>query len=73
MKRGTIVAGGTVEVLPTFRYACTYRPGFLPLLFQSVVARGFPLAEHLALGAFRRYGGDFAEMGKGEILHWTER
>lgn len=73
LKRGTIVAGGTVELLPTFRYACSYRPGFLPLLFRSLIARGFPVAEHLALGTFRRYGGDFTEMGKGEILQWTER
>ncbi len=71
MKRGTIVALGAVEILPTFRYACTYRPGFLALLFRSLAVRGFPLAGPLAQGAFRRYGGDFTEKGRGEILQWT--
>jgi formylmethanofuran dehydrogenase subunit C len=71
LKRGTILAGGTVEPLPTFRYACTYRPGYLPLLFRSLVACGFSLPEHLSSGTFRRYGGDFTEMGRGEILQWT--
>jgi formylmethanofuran dehydrogenase subunit C len=71
MKRGTILLGGSFELLPTFRYACTYRPPFLPLLFRSLKDHGFPLAPHLESGAFRRYGGDFAELGRGEILQWT--
>ncbi len=71
LKRGTIVAGGAVEILPTFRYACRYRPGFLALLFRSLAARGFPLATHLLSGTFRRFGGDFTELGRGEILQWT--
>jgi formylmethanofuran dehydrogenase subunit C len=73
MKRGTILVGGALELLPTFRYACSYRPGFLPLLFRSLEARGFPVAARLRSGAFRRYGGDFAERGRGEILQWTDR
>lgn len=72
MKRGTILAGGSLELLPTFRYACTYRPGFLPLLLRSLETRGFPVAAHLRSGALRRYGGDFAERGRGEILQWTQ-
>jgi formylmethanofuran dehydrogenase subunit C len=73
MKRGTIVAGGALEPLPTFRYACTYRPAFLSLLFRSLEARGFPVDAHLHSGAFRRFGGDFADRGRGEILQWTDR
>ena len=71
MKRGTLVAGSTLELLPSFRFACQYRPSFLPLLFQSLEAHGFEVAAHLHTGAFRRYGGDFAELGRGEILQWT--
>jgi formylmethanofuran dehydrogenase subunit C len=71
LKRGTIVAGSRVELLPTFRYACTDRPGWLALLFRSLAARGFVRAERLAAGSFRRYGGDYAGLGRGEVLEWT--
>jgi hypothetical protein len=71
MKRGSIVAGGRVPLLPTFRYACTDRPGWLALLLRSLARLGFPCAEPLAAGTFRRYGGDYAGLGRGEILEWT--
>ena len=71
LKRGTLVAGGAVELLPTFRYACAYRPGFLALLFRSLEGRGFAVPERFASGCFLRYGGDFADMGRGEILQWA--
>jgi formylmethanofuran dehydrogenase subunit C len=73
MKRGTLLAAGPFELLPTFRYACTDRPGFLPLLFRSLEARGFPVPGRLRSGAFRRYGGDYADLGRGEILQWTDQ
>jgi formylmethanofuran dehydrogenase subunit C len=71
LKRATIVAGGAVEPPSTFRYACSYRPGFLSLLFRSLEARGFPVPERFATGLFRRYGGDNADLGRGEILQWV--
>lgn len=73
LKRGTLVAGGALELLPTFRYACSYRPGFLALVFRSLAARGFALPERFSSGSFRRYGGDFADLGRGEILQWTSQ
>jgi formylmethanofuran dehydrogenase subunit C len=68
--RGTVVvAGGADEVLPTFRETCTFRPGFLAIYERLLRARGVPLAEGALAGrAFRRLGGDLAEMGKGELL-----
>jgi formylmethanofuran dehydrogenase subunit C len=72
LKRGTIVASGPFERLPTFRYACTYEPGFLKHLFRSLGAYGFALDERLWKGPFRRYIGDCAGMGRGEILERTE-
>jgi formylmethanofuran dehydrogenase subunit C len=72
MKRGTIVTGGQVDLLPTFRYACTYDPGFLGPLLRSLEARGFEPARRLRGGPFRRYSGDFTETGRGEILQWTK-
>lgn len=72
LKRGTlVVGGGDLDLLPTFRYACTHRPGFLALLFRSLEARGFALPERFRTGGFRLYRGDFADLGKGEILQWV--
>ena len=73
MKRGTLVAGGALQLLPTFRYACTDRPGFLALLFRSLEAMGFHLRAPFHAGAFRRYAGDCADLGRGEILQWTSQ
>jgi len=71
LKRGTIVAGGAVELPSTFRYACRYRPGFLALLFRSLEARGFPVPARFDTGVFHRHGGDYADLGRGEILQWA--
>ncbi len=71
-KRGSLVAMRAFDVPPTFRYACTYRPGFVSLLLRSVRARyGVAVDERWITGLYRRYSGDFAELGKGEILQWT--
>jgi formylmethanofuran dehydrogenase subunit C len=73
-KRGTLVLFGAAALLPTFRPACDYDPVFLTLLLRLL--RGplaFPVAERFSGGLFRRYAGDFAQLGKGEILSWRER
>jgi formylmethanofuran dehydrogenase subunit C len=70
-KRGSIVALGSVRVPQTYAYACTYRPPHLSLMLLFLRAR-FALAvedAHLH-GLYRRYSGDLAEIGKGEILEW---
>ncbi len=71
-KRGSIVALGTVPIPPTYRYACTYRPDHLRLTLLRL-RRRYDLAvdERYVSGFFRRYSGDLAELGKGEILAWT--
>jgi formylmethanofuran dehydrogenase subunit C len=71
MKRGTIVVGGALELLPTFRYACTDAPAFLGVLFRALKAQGFGAERRLESGVFRRYRGDFTELGRGEILQWA--
>ena len=43
MKRGTIVALEPPEILPTFTYACRYRPDFLRLYWARLRARGLPV------------------------------
>ncbi len=71
-KRGSIVALGDVEVPPTYRYACTYQPEHLRLTLLQL-RRRYELTvdpRHIS-GFYRRYSGDLAELGRGEILAWT--
>jgi len=68
MDRGTIVALNPLELLPTFRYSCTYNPSFLRALLGALRKHDLPIrAEHLE-GLYDRYDGDIAALGKGEIL-----
>jgi len=69
MKRGTIVAFGEApELLPTFRYACSYRPVFLQCYLRSLEASGLIESPGLPDGEFRRYVGDMNSGGRGEVL-----
>ena len=71
-KRGSVVALGEVPIPSTYRYACTYQPVHLRLLLSRLKARyGMPVEERHLTGFYRRYSGDLAELGKGEILAWT--
>ncbi len=70
-KRGTIVALGSVTVPQTYAYACTYRPPHLSLMLLSLRKRfDIPVEDAHLRGLFKRYSGDLAEIGKGEILAW---
>ncbi len=70
-KRGSIVALGGVRVPSTYAYACTYRPPHLGLMLQSLRKRyDLPIDGAHLHGLYRRYSGDLAEIGKGEILEW---
>ncbi len=68
LRGSVVVAGGVAEVLPTFRETCVYRPGFLTVLARAVQKRVPLPLEPLDGRAFRRLGGDLAELGKGELL-----
>jgi hypothetical protein len=71
-KRGSIVALGGVTPPVTYRYACTYRPEYLALLLKHLAERrGLPITAAQRTGLYRRYSGDLAELGAGEILAWT--
>jgi formylmethanofuran dehydrogenase subunit C len=71
--RGTIVAFQPMELLPTYRYDCRYRPDFLKLIFQELKHEGMKIPGDYAAGAYRRYSGDFNRLGKGEILIYDQR
>ena len=71
-KRGSIVAMGKVEIPPTYRAACTYHPPHLRVTLLGLRRRyGLDVDERYLTGFYRRYSGDLAELGRGEILAWT--
>ncbi len=71
--RGTIVTFQPAELLPTYRYDCSYTPDFLSLVFQDLRRNGVAVPSGRAGGCFRRYSGDFNRLGKGEILVYDQR
>jgi formylmethanofuran dehydrogenase subunit C len=71
-KRGTVVALGRITPPATYLYACTFQPEYLQLLLIRLRVRyGLPVRPRHLTGLYRRYSGDMAELGKGEILAWT--
>ncbi len=71
-KRGTILALGPVSPPATYRYACSYRPEYVGLLLRHLAGRrGLPVTHEHLTGSYRRYSGDLAELGAGELLAWT--
>lgn len=70
-KRGSIVAFGALTPPAPYRYACTYRPPHLSVTLTYLKARhGVPITPEHLTGLYRRYSGDLAELGAGEILAW---
>lgn len=67
MTRGTIVTMKPLRLMPTFAYACDYGPTFLRIYSRFLNPLGFALPQS---GTYRRYAGDAAVPGKGEILEW---
>jgi formylmethanofuran dehydrogenase subunit C len=70
MVRGTIIALTPLRILPTFSFACAYNPVFLRLYAKYLQALGFSVPVEEREGSYRRYTGDTAVPGKGEILVW---
>ena len=70
MSRGTIVSLATLPLLPTFTYSCDYNPGFLSLYARRLQTLGFALPHEAGEGVYRRYTGDTAMPGRGELLLW---
>lgn len=68
MIRGTILSLKPLHLMPTFSYACVYRPTFLGLYAKYLQQLGIALPHKGNEGLYRRYLGDSAVPGKGEIL-----
>jgi formylmethanofuran dehydrogenase subunit C len=73
MSRGTIVSLAPISLLPTFAFACTYQPPFLPMYTKHLQALGYAIPPEAQHGVYRRYTGDAAVPGKGEILVWQSK
>jgi formylmethanofuran dehydrogenase subunit C len=73
-KRGSVLALGKITPPATYSYACTYQPMVLRLLLTRLSVRyGLSVQRKHFTGLYRRYSGDMAELGKGEILEWTAK
>jgi formylmethanofuran dehydrogenase subunit C len=71
-KRGTLVVLGGAQIPETYRYACTYRPIFLRLLFEHLRHRQrLAIDDRFVSGRYARYCGDLSELGLGELLTWA--
>ncbi len=68
MIRGTIVGMHPAEMLPTFSYACTYRPVFLRLYLSHLRSLGLPVSDLEGEGSYQRWCGDAVEQNRGEVL-----
>jgi formylmethanofuran dehydrogenase subunit C len=68
MRRGTIVSMHPVELLPTFTFACTYRPVMLRLYLPYLRGLGLPITEAQVQSSYQRWCGDAIELNRGEIL-----
>jgi len=73
MRRGTIVAMSQVTLLPTFGFACFYRPPFLRVYLRHLRALGLPLTDEQIDGRYARWCGDGLELRRGEILMLESR
>ncbi len=71
MVRGTIISLVPLRLLPTFAFACAYQPTFVRLYAKYLDSFGFRIPIGADAGSYRRYTGDTAVPGKGEILVWT--
>jgi formylmethanofuran dehydrogenase subunit C len=72
-RRGTIVAMARVTLLPTFTFACSYRPTFLRLCLRHLHTLGLPLTDEQIEGRYARWSGDGLELRRGEILIYEGR
>jgi formylmethanofuran dehydrogenase subunit C len=68
MHRGTIVSMHPAEMLPTFTFACTYRPVFLRLYLAHLRRLGLPIDDAQVQGTYQRWCGDAIELNRGEVL-----
>jgi formylmethanofuran dehydrogenase subunit C len=68
-KRASLITMADVTIPAGYEYACTFQPGFVRVLLAHLrQTYSFPVSPEHMEQAFERYCGDFAELGRGEIL-----
>jgi formylmethanofuran dehydrogenase subunit C len=67
MKRGTILVVQEPRLPPSFRFACQYRPSFLPLLLAKLRQFEVDLPKSMST-SMTCYRGDLLTGGRGELL-----
>lgn len=73
MRRGTLLLGEAPALPPTFNHSGTWDLGFLSLLIRDLASAGGPFAALAGRGTrVRRWVGDLAADGRGEVLVWTQ-
>ena len=68
MRRGSLVTMAPATPLPTFAFACVYRPPFLRLYLRRLRALGLTVSDEQLEGRYARWSGDGLELRRGEIL-----
>ena len=70
MRRGTLALFGPnpPQLLPSFRYASTYRSQSVRLILKTLKDKGFRVDDALLNSEFDLYHGDLVSVGRGEIL-----
>jgi len=67
-KRGSLVSGTPVELLPGYAFAARYRPPALRLQLLRARDLWLRIDDALINGSWARWSGDWTELGRGEIL-----
>lgn len=70
MRRGSLGFFGpnAPPMLPSFRFACRYRPLVLSVMLRQLRGYGFQSPDELFTASFDLYHGDLIEAGRGEVL-----
>ena len=71
MNRGTIISLAPIPLLPSFLYSSEYVPSFMSVYAKHLTSLGTDLPCDSLNGRYRRYLGDTAVIGKGEIFIWS--
>ena len=71
-KRGSLVSGRAVELLPSYGFAARFRPPALRLQLRRARELGLAVDDALVRGTWARWSGDRTELSRGEILIFDE-
>ncbi len=70
MRRGTVIVDGAApEMAPSFTDCGRQELTFLRLVARELAGLGAPRHTARLIAPVRRYAGDMAVLGKGEVLH----